>query len=224
MAIPRESDDLRTQKTRSAICQAFIQLLHEMDFNSISIALLMKRSGYSRGAFYLHYQNVWDVFEEIIHAYVKDLCAGFEVEHNSRFTMDEQAYLIVLNVVKAVKKWHPLGLALLKKRGVPDILPDAVEQFAWKNIDNYPLLFPAAGVNYVEQEGNDSIARETAMRYCVACLTVMFESAAQYVTPNMTHQEMTQLAEKIYAGNVGWWSYESRMELHPVKWHPGLDQ
>ena len=223
MKAPREMDDLRTRKTRTAIRKAFISLLCEMDFNSISIATLMKRAGYSRGAFYLHYQNVWEVFEELTRDYVRDLCAGFEVERRSdRYSMDEQAYLIVLEVVKAVKRWYPFGKALLNKRRVPDIMPDMLEQFSWERLKEETVLFPAVSIKYADAD--DEIARETAMRHCVSTLMGMFECAAEYVTTSMSYPEMTRLAERIYAGNVAWWNYECHMDLHVIKWHDGLEE
>ncbi|MBR5474060.1 MAG: TetR/AcrR family transcriptional regulator [Lachnospiraceae bacterium] len=223
MAPTRDVDDLRAKKTRIAIRKAFIQLLCETDFNSISIATLMKRANYSRGAFYLHYQNIWDVFEELVREYIKDLCAGFDVERKpDRYNMDEQAYLIVLEVVKAAKSWYPFGKALLNKRRVPDIMPDLLEQYSWERLKEETILFPAVGVKYADAE--DEIARETAMRYCVATLMCMFECAALYVTPNMSYSDMTRLAERIYAGNVAYWNYEQHMDLHVVKWHEGLEE
>ncbi len=219
----RECDDLRAQKTKKAIRKAFIQLLLETDFNSISIARLMKEAGYSRGVFYLHYQNIWDVYEELMREYVRDLCAGFDIERESeRYNMDEQAYLIVLEVVKSVKKWYPFGKALLNKRWVPDMMPTILEEYSWERLKEETVLFPAIGVKYAEED--DEIARETTMQYAVATLIGMFECAARYVTPRMAYSEQTRLAERIYAGNVAWWNYESHMELHVVKWSEELEK
>ena len=223
MSTSRGKDDLRAQKTRTAIQKAFIQLLCEMDFNSISIAHLMKKAGYSRGAFYLHYPHVWSVYEELTKDYVKDLCTGFDIERDPQYSMDEQALLIVVEVVKAAQKWYPFGKALLNKRWVPDIMPDVVERYSMKRLKEDTVLFPVTGVKYAEGE-DDAIAKEVAMRYCVATLIAMFECAAHHVTARMSTSEIIELAEKIYAGNVAWWNYESHMDLHKIKWHEGLDK
>lgn len=207
-----KEEDLRRKKAREAIQRAFILLMYETGFNSISIASLMKRAGYSRGTFYQHFQNTWEVYEQVTRAYVEDLCRGFEVEEEGeRYTMSEQACLIVLEVLQTVKAWYPYGRALLKKRENPDIFPEIVREYAWKRIHRDCILFPGATLKYIHPE--DEVAREIGMSYAVTTLIAMFECAARYVTDKTSEKEMRGLAESIYAGNAAFVQYEHRMDL-----------
>ena len=220
MGKERETDDLRIVKTRRILQRAFIELLCEEGFNKISIATLMKRAGYSRSTFYAHYQNVWEMYEDVVRTYVDELCSGYEVEQCSDMSLDEQTFRIVYEIVKKVKEWYPLGRALLDKRLVPDILPELVEAYAWKKAEEGSSLFPTAILDYIDP--GDAVAREMGMRFSVITTIAMFECAARHVTPKTTKQEMVALAESMHAGNAAFDKYAGQMTLSPIKWEGEL--
>ena len=211
-----ESEDLRIIKTKQNIHKAFIQLLYEIGFNNISIAALMKRSGYSRSTFYAHYQNLWELYEDVVRNYVEELCCGYEVEQRSDLCLNEQTFRIVYELVKKAKEWYPLGKAMLDKRRVPDLLPELVEEYAWRKKEEGSSLFPTAILQYIDEK--DLIAREMGMRFSVITMVAMFECAAKYVTPKTTKKELIALAESIHVGNAAFDKYAGQMELSPFKW------
>ncbi|WP_425524836.1 TetR/AcrR family transcriptional regulator [Bacillus atrophaeus] len=57
--------DRRSIKTKSAIKHAFLKLLHEKEINKITVSDLSKKADISRGTFYLHYKDVFDLYEQI---------------------------------------------------------------------------------------------------------------------------------------------------------------
>ncbi|ARW07617.1 TetR/AcrR family transcriptional regulator [Bacillus atrophaeus] len=57
--------DRRSIKTKSAIKHAFLKLLHEKEINKITVSDLSKKADIGRGTFYLHYKDVFDLYEQI---------------------------------------------------------------------------------------------------------------------------------------------------------------
>ncbi|MBU8612085.1 MULTISPECIES: TetR/AcrR family transcriptional regulator [Bacillus] len=57
--------DRRSIKTKSAIKHAFLKLLQEKEINKITVSELSKEADIGRGTFYLHYKDVFDLYEQI---------------------------------------------------------------------------------------------------------------------------------------------------------------
>ena len=65
--------DLRILKTKASLQEALIELLQEKELDKISISVLCKKANVNRGTFYLHYQDVAELFEEYFHDMTEDL-------------------------------------------------------------------------------------------------------------------------------------------------------
>jgi len=65
--------DLRVIKTKASLQTALIELLQEKTLDKISISELCKKASVNRGTFYLHYQDVAELFEEYFHNMTEDL-------------------------------------------------------------------------------------------------------------------------------------------------------
>jgi AcrR family transcriptional regulator len=57
--------DRRTQKTQNAIRKAFLTLLEEKSISKITIAEISELADLGRGTFYLHYKDIYDLYEQI---------------------------------------------------------------------------------------------------------------------------------------------------------------
>lgn len=62
----KRKTDRRTLYTRQVIKDAFLALKKKRDFNSITVSAVCKKAEVSRGTFYLHYQNIRDVLDDIL--------------------------------------------------------------------------------------------------------------------------------------------------------------
>ena len=60
--------DLRVVKTRENIEKVFFQLLGEKDFTQITVAELIEECKISKGTFYYHYKDKYDLAEKVIKA------------------------------------------------------------------------------------------------------------------------------------------------------------
>ena len=65
--------DLRVIKTKASLQESLINLLHHKELDKISISELCKKANVNRGTFYLHYQDVAELFEEYFHDMTEDL-------------------------------------------------------------------------------------------------------------------------------------------------------
>lgn len=61
-----KKNDLRVQKTHEAIMNAFNAMICEMDASKITVKALTERAKVHRQTFYLHYNSLEDLYEEIM--------------------------------------------------------------------------------------------------------------------------------------------------------------
>ena len=75
------TDDLRYQRTETAIREAFLRLLGEMPLEKVSVKRLCEEAGISRNAFYLHYENTTALY----HALMGDFAGEVRAECMASF-------------------------------------------------------------------------------------------------------------------------------------------
>ena len=77
----REKTDLRVIRTRKAIRDAFCDMIMEMDFQDITIKELTQRAMINRNTFYLHYESLEALLQEL-----QDEIAGEFIEKQVSYT------------------------------------------------------------------------------------------------------------------------------------------
>lgn len=70
--------DLRVIKTKDALHKALVTLLKEKSLEKITITEICQLANVNRGTFYLHYQQIGDVFEEYFREITADLAKSYE--------------------------------------------------------------------------------------------------------------------------------------------------
>ncbi len=65
--------DLRVQKTRNAIINAFLELRAVKPLNKITVTELSKKAVISKATFYLHYKDVYDLSEQLQNKLISDI-------------------------------------------------------------------------------------------------------------------------------------------------------
>lgn len=56
--------DRRIQKSRKIIQDSFLEILKEKSLNKITVTEICRKANVCRGTFYLHYQDVYDLYEK----------------------------------------------------------------------------------------------------------------------------------------------------------------
>lgn len=71
-------EDRRTVRSKKAIRQAFLALLKEKGLNHITVSELSRRADLGRGTFYLHYKDIYDLYDHIENELYTDLLQLFD--------------------------------------------------------------------------------------------------------------------------------------------------
>lgn len=80
--------DLRVIKTRNNIKSSFIQLLREKDFNEITVQDILNKALINRKTFYNHYQDKYDLAEQLIGKFFQECTSFFELRTGHFDSMD----------------------------------------------------------------------------------------------------------------------------------------
>ena len=73
-----KTGDQRTRMTKMLIRKAFTELLEQKPIQNISIRELCELAGINRGTFYAHYQDIYDLLEQIEEEMTKDFEKSLE--------------------------------------------------------------------------------------------------------------------------------------------------
>jgi AcrR family transcriptional regulator len=103
-------DDRRIRKTKSALKQAFIDLLSQKDIKEISVRELTELADVNRGTFYLHYRDVYDFFRHI----EGDVLTEFEKFIQTYQNHPPQQLSLLLNLFQYIAENVQVFQAILK--------------------------------------------------------------------------------------------------------------
>ena len=85
--------DRRSLRTQSAIKKALEELLAEKNISEISITELTERADIHRATFYLHYEDIYDLYQD----YKMDIFKMTDLTHTSHFMTP---CLIILQIIQ----------------------------------------------------------------------------------------------------------------------------
>lgn len=71
-------DDRRNTKTEKLIKETFLALLKKKNLNKVTVAEISRQADLGRGTFYLHYTDVYDLYENIENDLMGNLTKTFE--------------------------------------------------------------------------------------------------------------------------------------------------
>ena len=92
--------DRRNEKTEQAILSAFFEQIKSKPLNKISVAELCRNANIGRGTFYLHYADVYDLFEKIESKIFEKLINIFESAFPT--TNEEKSNFLTINLTDYV--------------------------------------------------------------------------------------------------------------------------
>lgn len=153
--------DRRKIKTKKAIHQAFIQLLKEKSLNQITIAELSEKADLGRGTFYLHYRDIYDLYEKVEEELYNELTEIFD--QFKPYTTSESLLLLTTAVAKFIDQKRELFLLLIQSNANGNVLHKIKEIFkdkvltdeCYQQISTYEqleVLFIVSGVIGVVEE------------------------------------------------------------------------
>ncbi len=78
MREPRERDDRRIRRSRRALQEAFVALVLEQGYSSVTVEALTARADTSKATFYAHYHDMQDLLGAVVFDVVADLVSEAE--------------------------------------------------------------------------------------------------------------------------------------------------
>lgn len=78
MAVGKKSSHKNAARSRHLIKQAFAELLNEKDMAKITVTDIVERANISRGTFYAHYLDVYDLYSAILQNIVEAIDEAFD--------------------------------------------------------------------------------------------------------------------------------------------------
>ena len=74
--------DLRIQRTKSAIREAFFELRKKKSVEKITVTELSKLAGINKATFYLHYTDIYSLSDEIEDEIIERILSGINIQEN----------------------------------------------------------------------------------------------------------------------------------------------
>lgn len=128
--------DPRVVRTRRLLRDALIQLVAEKAFDSITVKDITDRATLNRATLYLHYEDKFDLLDDVFHTLIGDLTSLPPPRPNRQDQFDAGAQ--VVRIVDHIAEHSRFYQALLGRSGVP-IFIDQVRAYiedvvlAWVN-------------------------------------------------------------------------------------------
>ncbi|KFI92320.1 regulatory protein, TetR family [Bifidobacterium saguini DSM 23967] len=93
--------DLRVLRTRAAIKSAFEQMVCELDYDQLTVSELASRAHINRKTFYLHYQSIDELMDDVV---IEPTVAEFTGKDVSYASIDDIAGIVRFYMTMATKQ------------------------------------------------------------------------------------------------------------------------
>lgn len=111
MAVAKKSSHKNAARSRHLIKQAFAELLNEKDISKITVTDIVERANISRGTFYAHYLDVYDLYAAIQSNIVETINEAIDELGMENIILDPtQAITFGINLLEKNKNYYKLFL------------------------------------------------------------------------------------------------------------------
>ena len=105
--------DKRVIKTKKSIRNAFISLIKEKNLNQITVAEISRKADLGRGTFYLHYKDLYDLYEHIEYELYNELEEMFDRSYPS--CEPTNLKIILENITEYIEENKDIFLFLIQQ-------------------------------------------------------------------------------------------------------------
>ncbi|NLU52127.1 MAG: TetR/AcrR family transcriptional regulator [Clostridiaceae bacterium] len=142
----KSNDDRRIRRTKRIIRQTLTELLAVKDLKDISVSELTEKADINRGTFYLHYKDIYDLFEQIERETIEDFTNTISKYKKPAQTLWMPMFLDLLKYVAANSQ---IFLAILKTKE-NTFLNQIIELHRPKTKEEWRTLFPGGKEEHYE--------------------------------------------------------------------------
>ena len=115
--MPEKKENRRVQYTKNALRTAFLDLITEKPLQSITVTDICARADINRSTFYLHYQDVHSLLEEIEDDILRNLH-----QRLIELPFTSESFAAALTHIKANRRMIDIFHALLSNQGDPQFM------------------------------------------------------------------------------------------------------
>jgi AcrR family transcriptional regulator len=108
--------DRRVLRTRNALGDALVALLHERNFEQITVQDVLDRAGVGRSTFYVHYRDKNDLFLSDVEDFF-EMCSSLLSRHNAR----PERLLPVQEVFTHIREMREFYAAVVRSGKINDV-------------------------------------------------------------------------------------------------------
>ena len=114
--------DRRVQKTRQALQKAFLELIVEKDFESITVQDILDKANVGRSTFYAHYQDKGELLHSCFNSFhkVMEQHAFRMSEGSGKLSSADLNTDFILDILTFAEQNHQLFKALLKQQDISE--------------------------------------------------------------------------------------------------------
>lgn len=125
----KNKTDLRVIKTNAIIKSEFMELLKKKPVEKITVKELAENALINKGTFYLHYQDIYALYEEVIHDVITEFCDAIDF-YEDFFVSPVEFATKLMNQLKLdpLEKFFPYLDPLSTKVPIPVILADELKK------------------------------------------------------------------------------------------------
>jgi AcrR family transcriptional regulator len=157
-----KKEDLRVIKTKKNIEHTFIALLKEMSFEKITVRLILERALISKGTFYAHYLDKYDLAEKVVNQYLSLVRLGIKTRlegiqnyesYNVLWSSLYDSISTIFVDIGALKKVHIEGIDV--ETSIKKIMRDEYVKYAeaqnicTKNIGLQSAIIASLAMEYI---------------------------------------------------------------------------
>lgn len=145
-------NDPRARRTRRFLQQAFLELLKQKDFASISVQDIVDKAEMNRSTFYSHFQDKYELLELTLNTLFSDILSTWIPENSE---LNEES--LISNLMLAVCQWQiESGQSVNRKLTLSHYIEENTKNQLYTNI--FSCLEKAAGYTMQEKRQLEIIA------------------------------------------------------------------
>jgi len=187
--MPNKKDDRRVRKTKTLLIQAFTKLLMKKDLKDISVSELTELADVNRGTFYLHYRDIYDLYDKI----ENDILVKFNniIRKHQRKTSRGIPFPAILDALEFMAENADICMAILRTNDAA-FLSKLIEMNKPKDPEEWKLVFGEG------KEGLYEIYYSYITSGCVGVLRSWFMNGMKE-----SPKKMAELTEKLMMNTIG---------------------
>ncbi|KRL05400.1 TetR/AcrR family transcriptional regulator [Liquorilactobacillus oeni] len=107
--------DRRPRKTRQIIENSLVQILQQKPLTKITVAEIVKKADISRSTFYLHYNDIYDLYDKINNTFLTGLLDSFETYYPS---VTESFFELAQRLIDYIEQNEKLSKIFINEKNV----------------------------------------------------------------------------------------------------------